>query len=137
VAGNADNGASVDPQTCTPTGPGADQLCRVWQDPDFNPTQAAFYYARVLENPSCRWSTLQCKAAGVDPFSDQCDRQAESANAHAAEVLGASGDVYGKCCLDAATRPFYSPVIQERAWSSPIWYSPEAIQATNVDQPPD
>ncbi|MCP4811525.1 MAG: DUF3604 domain-containing protein, partial [Planctomycetaceae bacterium] len=35
---------------------------------------------------------------------------------------GAIGDVYGKCCLDESSQPFYSPVIQERAWTSPIWY---------------
>lgn len=35
----------------------------------FNTNQPAFYYARVLENPSCRWSTLHCQAAGVNPFA--------------------------------------------------------------------
>ncbi len=36
---------------------------------------------------------------------------------------GAEGDVYGKCCLREEEEPFYSPVIQERAWTSPIWYA--------------
>jgi len=37
---------------------------------------------------------------------------------------GAIGDVFGRCCLDPAQEPFYSPVIQERAWTSPIWINP-------------
>ncbi|MCP4036714.1 MAG: DUF3604 domain-containing protein, partial [bacterium] len=78
---------------------------------------------RVLENPTCRWSTLQCQAAGVNPFSQSCSEQAATATAQAVEG-GATGDVFGRCCLDPADEPFYSPVIQERAWTSPIWYSP-------------
>ena len=99
------------------------RLCGVWRDPDFDPTQRAFYYARVLENPTCRWSTLQCQAAGVNPFAEDCEAQAAEATT-AAEERGGQGDVFGTCCLDPATEPFYSPVLQERAWTSPIWYTP-------------
>lgn len=121
VAGNANNGSAVDPDTCARTGRGASQLCTVWQDPEFNAGQDAFYYVRALENPSCRWSTLQCQAAGVNPFSESCAEQAKIAGARDRET-GAKGDVWGNCCIDAADQPFYSPVIQERAWTSPIWY---------------
>lgn len=129
VAGQVNRTASVDPETCAPTGAGRSQLCTVWQDGDFQPEQAAFYYARVLENPSCRWSTLQCQAASVNPFSPACAQQAELAT-ETAQDAGAIGDVYGRCCLDEAEEPFYSPIIQERAWTSPIWYRPEVHEGT-------
>jgi hypothetical protein len=123
VAGQAENGAGVDPQTCAPTGRGADALCSVWQDSEFDASQPAFYYVRVLENPTCRWSTLQCQAAGVNPFAQDCSERAAEQTALAHE-RGAEGDVYAKCCLSPEQEPFYSPVIQERAWTSPIWYAP-------------
>jgi hypothetical protein len=126
VAG-ADLGASVDPETCAPKGAGAARLCSVWRDPEFDGAQPAFYYVRVLENPTCRWSTLQCQAAGVNPFAASCTEQAQAATARAHE-RGAQGDVYGKCCLRDADEPFYSPVIQERAWTSPIWYEPSGAK---------
>lgn len=120
IAGKKDNGASVD-QQCQPVGAGLKNVCALWQDPDFDADQKAFYYTRLLENPSCRWSTLQCQAAGVNPFAKDCASQAEKQSA-ALQDEGAKGDIYGKCCIDPADEPFYSPVIHERAWSSPIWY---------------
>ncbi len=116
VAGDAGSGAGVDPATCEPLGAGAAELCALWEDPEFDPAQRAFYYARVLENPSCRWSTRVCKQAGVDPFADDCAAQAATA---------APG--FADCCLGTTNDPFLSPTIQERAWSSPVWYRPEAI----------
>ena len=66
-----DNGASVDISDCSITeGVGAAELQTVWQDPDYNPDHRAFYYARVLENPTCRWSTWDAVRAGVQPRSD-------------------------------------------------------------------
>ena len=101
VAGGR-NRASVDPQTCEPKGDGHAQLCSVWRDRDFEPDQNAFYYARVVENPTCRWSQHLCVEAGVD-----CRKP---------ETITAG---YEACCS-----PDHEPVIQERAWTSPIWYTP-------------
>jgi hypothetical protein len=116
VAGGPGNGTAVDTATCEPTGSGHSELCATWEDPDFDPAQRAFYYARVLERPSCRWSTRVCKAAGVDPFSPSCTKQAAAVD-----------ERFAACCIDPASEPFLSPLIQERAWTSPIWYRPEAI----------
>jgi hypothetical protein len=125
VAGDPGNGASVDLETCAPIGAGSANLCTVWEDPDFDAAHSAFYYVRVLENPTCRWSTLQCQAAGVNPFAADCTERAAERTASAHE-RGAEGDVYGKCCLDPRDEPFYAPTLQERAWTSPIWYAPSS-----------
>jgi hypothetical protein len=100
-----DNGASVDTATCQTSGPGADSLCAVWKDPEFKASQRAFYYARVLENPTCRWSTYHCNNQGID-----CSAPATVPAA------------YTECCNPAVPK-----TIQERAWTSPFWYEPEAI----------
>ncbi len=94
VAGDKDNGASVDLDTCQPQGRGADQLCAVWQDPDFDATRDAVYYARAVENPSCRWTTYLCNEWTDGPKPDSCDS------------------------------PLIPKTIQERAWTSPVWFTP-------------
>ncbi|MCZ6658802.1 MAG: DUF3604 domain-containing protein [Gammaproteobacteria bacterium] len=66
-----DNGASVDLSTCAfDIDKGDTELRAVWQDPNFDPTQRAFYYVRVLENPTCRWSTWDALRAGIEPRPD-------------------------------------------------------------------
>jgi hypothetical protein len=97
-----DNGAGVDLNTCEQHGKGHRQLCRVWTDHEFDPRAPAFYYARVLENPSCRWSQQLCAAAEV-----RCE-----------DPAGIPTGMENCCAAD------HQRVIQERAWSSPIWYTP-------------
>jgi hypothetical protein len=121
VAGDARLGRALDRRNCNPDPAGEASLCAVWQDPDFHARENAFYYARVLELPTCRWSTRQCQAVGVNPFASNCRAQAEVAN-YNASIVGAEGDVYGVCCTAEADDPFHSPLVQERAWTSPIWY---------------
>jgi hypothetical protein len=94
IAGDANNGASVDLETCEPRGSGFDQLCAVWQDPDFNAQQSAVYYMRAVENPSCRYSTWQCNAMPEGERPQDCDS------------------------------PQVPKTLQERAWTSPIWFTP-------------
>lgn len=130
VAGNPGNGASVNLDTCEPQGQGFPDLCTVWEDPDFDPAQRAYYYARVLENPTCRWSTRQCIEASydcTDPVRqidlDCCDPVAGLNDDRCTSVDCSNPDSLptadARCC-----QPRLEPTIQERAWSSPIWYEP-------------
>ena len=84
-------GSTVDVEKATYTNTiGSVELKTVWTDPEFDPSLHAFYYARVLEIPTPRWTTLQAAKLGIAP-----------------------PDVV-------------APTLQERAWSSPIWYTPSA-----------
>ena len=63
-----DNGASVDTTSCETRGDtGAGELMAAWQDPDFDPSQGAFYYVRAIQNPTCRWSTYDAIRLGTPP----------------------------------------------------------------------
>ena len=68
---------------------GATELIAVWKDPDFNPKERAFYYGRVIEIPTPRWTAYDAK-------------------------------FYKLTDLD----PRIPMVTQERAYTSPIWYTP-------------
>jgi Protein of unknown function (DUF3604) len=82
-------GSTVDVANATWTNTiGAPELITVWKDPAFNPAERAFYYARVLEIPTPRWTAYDAKRFGNKPV--------------------------------AGTRM----TIQERAYTSPIWYTP-------------
>lgn len=96
-----------------------EQLCGLWTDPEFQANQRAFYYARALENPSCRWSTWMCVKAKVD-----CSQIGKVTG----QFLGASAGYEG-CCNITRNGSTYSATnkfdtIEERAWGSPIWYEP-------------
>lgn len=63
-----DNNASVDIQTCAwDADTGNEELKVRWRDNNYSASQKAFYYVRVLENPTCRWSTWDAMRAGVAP----------------------------------------------------------------------
>jgi hypothetical protein len=67
---------------------GAPELIAVWTDPDFDPSQPSFYYGRVIEIPTPRWTAYDAKRYGVTPL------------------------------------PGTAMTVTERAYTSPIWYSP-------------
>lgn len=82
-------GNTVDTATASYTNTiGAAQLATVWEDPEFDPRQRAFYYVRVLQIPTPRHSLYDVVAMGV------------------------------------TSPPQFPEVIQERAYSSPVWYTP-------------
>ena len=68
---------------------GSPELIAVWKDPDFDPKQPAFYYGRVIEIPTPRWTAYDAKFYRVKPD------------------------------------PKIPTSLQERAYTSPIWYTPK------------
>jgi len=82
-------GNTVDIKTATYSNDiGAVNLQTIWTDPDFDANSPAFYYLRVLEIPTSRWTTYDAAELGVEVSTE------------------------------------VPATIQERAWSSPIWYKP-------------
>jgi hypothetical protein len=129
IAGDAGSALNpeVNPLTCkAPPERGEKRLCTVWKDPSFDARQYAFYYVRVLEEPVCRYSTLWCRTwIGVDPLSsDKCaaDLASLAASSDKADQLKAAQGAM--CCSNQTSSTFLQPIIQERAWTSPIWYEP-------------
>jgi hypothetical protein len=98
--------ADVDLSTCTPTGSGYDTLCAVWSDSKFNAAEDASYYARVTENPTCRWHQYICNDNAID----------------CSNILLVPTE-FVPCCNNVDRWP---NTIQERAWTSPIFYIPES-----------
>ena len=82
-------GNTVDVENATWTNTiGSPELIAVWTDPDFDPSQSAFYYTRVIEIPTPRWTAYEAKRFGIE-------------------------------------MPDNVPMVtQERAYTSPIWYTP-------------
>jgi hypothetical protein len=74
------------------SGEGSDSLCKVFTDTNFNPSQSAYYYLRVLEPKTPRWHTYDCASI------EESERPS--------------------VCTDGS----YPSEIQEMAWTSPIWY---------------
>ena len=63
-----DNGAEVNIKDCSfDSSVGASELKAFWKDPTYETGQRAFYYVRVLENPTCRWSTWDSIRNNVEP----------------------------------------------------------------------
>jgi hypothetical protein len=82
-------GDTVDVKNATWTNTiGDPELITVWKDPDFDPAQPAFYYVRVLEIPTPRWTAYDAARLGVKPL------------------------------------PGTTMTLQERGYTSPIWYTP-------------
>jgi len=75
---------------------GSVELKGVWSDPEFDASLHAFYYARVLEILTPRWTLIQAVKSGLPP----------------PDVVPLTG--------------------QERAWTSPIWYTPSAEARKNA-----
>ena len=127
------NGASVT-DDCRPRrgrpGTNYKHMCAVWEDPDFDPDQRAFYYGRVIENPVCRVSTHICQQEfGVNPLDgkETCDEQRERFNPDNPNTTIADELRYQnstECCNNETTDVFLQNTIQERSWTSPIWYTP-------------
>ncbi|WP_455270450.1 DUF3604 domain-containing protein [Rhizobium herbae] len=83
-------GDTVDLATATWTNSiGDPELIAVWRDPEFDPAQRAFYYGRVIEIPTPRWTAYDAVRFGVKPL------------------------------------PGTKMTLQERAFTSPIWYNPQ------------
>ena len=86
-------GSTVDASTASYTNTiGDPELAAVWTDPDFSQDESAFYYLRVLEIPTPRWTAYDAKYFGIDNLPEEIPT-----------------------------------ITQERAYSSPIWFTPRKV----------
>lgn len=76
---------------------GAEELCTVYDDPDYDVRQHAYYYLRVIERTSLRWSKAQCRELAPEERPETCETSATTIN--------------------------------EMAWTSPIWITPQEIDS--------
>ena len=94
-------------------------LCAVWEDPEFDPSEDAYYYARILEQPTCRWNTRRCvtqvvNCVDLDPADGTFSTESGNAGFEGCcDITGAPGSFAGTNRFD---------VIRDRAWTSPIWH---------------
>ena len=80
---------------------GAPELISVWTDPDFDPAERAFYYARVIEIPTPRWTAYDAKYFGVDHAAGSSDDDT-GAGLHIADLVHAGrARRYGARCKSA------------------------------------
>ncbi len=94
VAGDPESSAGVDLKTAKRYGDGHASLCTVFEDPEFDAGEHAYYYMKAVENPSPRWSLTDCVSYPDDERPDVCND------------------------------PRIATAIQEQAWTSPIWFTP-------------
>ncbi|MEO0321693.1 MAG: DUF3604 domain-containing protein [Myxococcota bacterium] len=115
-------------------------LCATWSDPDFDADRPAFYYVRVLEAPTCRWTTRACLGElpldCVLPASDlerACCAPAVGLHPPECTTVDCARRPNDPCCEEARVEA----MIQERAWSSPIYTGPEGLDLAGRGATPE
>jgi hypothetical protein len=76
IAGEANTEGTIDLNTGQWSGSGSSSLCAVFEDKEFDPAQSAYYYLRVVEVPTLRWSWAQCVSLPADKRPDTCENDA-------------------------------------------------------------
>ncbi len=76
VVGHENEDGDVDLNTGAWSGTGASSLCTVFEDPEFDPAVASYYYMRAVEVPTLRWSWAQCVALPAEDRPAECDNDA-------------------------------------------------------------
>lgn len=129
----AENADAPQPNSdCSIQQQGPEQMCAVFHDTQFNADTGASYYARALENNSCRWTTKMCTAKGV-----QCEAL-QPGNGLFSAQSGFAG-FEGCCRIEGEPGSFRGDfrfiTQQERAWSSPIWVEDTAKKSSKGSTP--